>query len=79
MASTSGTHPEKLKQKITAPIHKKGSRQDIKLDRPNSVLTNLKKSVGKVIHDRKHKFADKYENLYPLQFGVRNIHTTNQA
>ena len=75
----SGVHPDKLKIAIVIPIYKKGSKLLASNYRPISLLSNINKIFEKVIFSRVYEFLDKFNCLYPLQFGFRKKHSTEHA
>ena len=73
------THPDRLKTVKVITIFKKGSKLKACNYRPISLLSNINKSLEKVMHNRIDSFLDRYNCLYKLQFGFRSRHSTEQA
>ena len=64
--------------KVT-PLHKKDSCDNPSKYRPTSILSVFSKIIEKLMYDRLYGFLDKFELLYPLQFGFREKHSTTHA
>ena len=66
-----GIFPEALKEAKVVPIHKGGSKSDIKNYRPISLLASFSKVFEKLMHNRVINFLDKYSILCENQYGFR--------
>ena len=79
LSFSTGQHPNILKISKTIPIYKKGSRLLVSNYRPISLLSNLNKTLEKIIHDRIYKFLEDFQCIYSLQFGFWKKHSTSHA
>ena len=79
MSFSTGIHPDKLKVAQVTPIFKKGSRLETCNYRPISLLSNINKIFEKVMYSRVYNFINKFNCLYPLQFGFRGNYSTNHT
>ena len=61
------------------PIHKKESKFDYNNYHPISLLSNLDKILGKLMHNRLYMFLNDDNIIYPLQFGFRQKYFTSFA
>ena len=78
---STGVHPDLFKISKTTTIFKKGSRLQVcnYHYQPISLLSNLNKSLEKLMFSRIHSFLENYKCIYSLQFGFRAKHSTNHA
>ena len=74
-----GIYPDKLKDAIVIPIHKKDSKLEVNNYRPISLLSNLNKIFEKTIYKRIYDFMCNFNCLNELQFGFRAKHSTTHA
>ena len=74
-----GIFPDNLKIGKVNPLYKKDSAENPSNYRPISVLSVFSKIIEKLMHNRLYKFLEKFELLYPLQFGFREKHSTTHA
>ena len=74
-----GMFPSKLKGGKVSPLHKKGSCDNPFNCRPISFLSVFVKIFEKLMHQHLYKFSESFEILYPLQFGLREKHSTSHA
>ena len=44
-----------------------------------SLLSNINKSLEKIVHERTYNFLEKYSCIYKYQYGFRRSHSTNHA
>ena len=65
---TEGVFPEKLKSARVVPIHKEGSRTDVKNYRPITLLASISKVYEKLMHSRIINFLDSNNSLYDMQY-----------
>jgi hypothetical protein len=66
-----GVFPQKLKQSVVIPIHKKGSEKNIDNYRPISLLSNISKIFEKLIHQRLASYLEANCLLSRSQYGFR--------
>ena len=71
--------PSKFKIAEITPIHKKGSKIEIKNHRPISVLPNLSKNFEHLIFNRVKSIIDSFGVLSENQFGFRKHKNTELA
>ena len=69
LSFTTGTFPTLLQTVKVISIHKKGSKLNFTNYRPISLLSNLDKILGKLIHCRLSTSLNNKDSIYPLQFG----------
>ena len=74
-----GTFPTKLKIAKVIPVFKKDSLLNCSNYRPISLLSNIDKIFEKLMYTRVIDFLEKSRSIYPLQFGFRKHHSTNDA
>lgn len=74
-----GLFPEQLKTAKVVPIHKDGSKFDVKNYRPISLLPTFSKIYEKTMHKRIYDFMDAKNILYDLQYGFRRGRSCEQA
>ena len=75
---TNGIFPACLKVARVVPIHKSGTKTEIKNYRPISTLPFIGKLFERLIHSRLYSFFDKYEVFYENQYGfLKNKSTTD--
>ena len=74
-----GIFPDALKVGKVTPPHKKDSCDNLSNYRPISILSVFSKIIEKLTYDHLYGFLDKFELLYPLQFGFREKHSTTHA
>ena len=79
LSLTQGTFPDRLKIAKIIPIHKKGSVKLVENYRPISLLSIFDKIFEKIVYSRIIEFLNRYEILYPYQFGFRAKHSTTLA
>ena len=75
----SGVFPECLKQSKVVPIYKKGDRNTMANYRPISILPTMSKIFEKCISNRLITFLNKYDVIFPRQFGFRTGRSTADA
>ena len=56
-------------------LHRKDSCDNPSNYRPISIFSFFSKIIEKLKYDRLYGFLDKFELLYPLQFGFREKHS----
>ena len=66
-----GVFPQALKTAKVVPVHKGGSKTDIKNYRPISLLATFSKVFEKLMHNRVINFLDTYNILCENQYGFR--------
>ena len=74
-----GIFPDNFKIGKVNPLYRKDSAENPSNYRPISVLSVFSKIMEKLMHNRLYKFLEKFELLYPLQFGFREKHSTTHA
>jgi hypothetical protein len=74
-----GQYPDMLKMATVIPIHKTGSRSDIKNFRPISLLPTLDKIFEHLIYDRLLSFLNNCNTISDQQFGFVSGLNTNFA
>ena len=68
-----------LKSAQVIPVFKNGSRLSCNNYRPISLLSNIGKTIVKLIHKRLNHILEQHKVFYALQFGFRLNITTNNA
>ena len=76
---TTGTFPTLLKTVKVIPIHKKDSKLDFTNYRPLSPLSNLDKTLERLIHSTSSAFLSIKDIIYHLQFGFCQKYSTSLA
>ena len=71
--------PSNLKTAQVIPIFKKDSPLECSNYRSISLLSNIDKILEKLMYSRVIKFFEKSHCIYPLQFGFRKHHSTNDT
>ena len=66
-----GVFPQALKTAKVVPVHKGGSKTDVKNYRPISLLATFSKVFEKLMHNRVINFLDTYNILCENQYGFR--------
>ena len=74
-----GIYPSLLKYYRTTPVHKKGSKTDIKNYRPISVLKTIDKIFEKLLYSRLEGFFSKFNLFSDNQFGFSKGKSTGIA
>ena len=74
-----GFVPWELKIGKITPIFKSGKKGNLSNYRPISVLPVLSKVLEKIVNTRLVSFLDRFNLLYPLQFGFRKTYSTEHA
>ena len=74
-----GIYPSILKISKVIPVHKKDSKLEIVNYRPISLLSNINKIIEKLMFNRLYSFLEFHNCIYDLQFGFREMHSTNHA
>ena len=74
-----GKFPAMLKVAKVIPVFKKDSQLECCNYQPISLLSNIDKIIEKLMYSRVIKFLDNCNSIYPLQFGFRKNHSTNDA
>lgn len=78
LSFSTGIYPNKLKNTIIIPIHKKGDPSDCSNYRPISILSFMAKLFDKAYYNRLLSFAKKNNLISEHQFGFREkLGTTN--
>ena len=75
----SGHHPNKLKIALVTPLHKGGSKSEIKNYRPISIVSVFNKIFQTIIKRKLLNFWKKYNVFVSTQFGFRENHSTTLA
>ena len=73
-----GVFPECLKHAKVTPVYKKGDRKNMSNYRPISILP-MSKIFERCIANRLLDFFDKYEIMFPRQFGFQKGKSTADA
>ena len=76
---TKGKFPDILKIKKPFPNHKKNCKTDVNNYRPISLLSNIRKIIEKIVHDRLYIYLENNNIFYKYQFGFRANHSTNHT
>ena len=66
-----GVFPNPLKAARVVPVHKGGSKTDVKNYRPISLLSSYSKIYEKLMHSRVLSFLDSNGSLFESQYGFR--------
>ena len=76
-----GVVPDCLKSARVTPIYKSGSNcpRTLLNYRPISILPSLSKLYEKLVHSRLLNYLDRFNLLYPRQYGFRPQHSTMDA
>ena len=74
-----GIFPDLLKTAKVIPIHKSGSKIDIKNYRPISLLSTFSKIYEKIMHERLYRFLETKNCLIDTQFGFRKSRSCEHA
>ena len=61
------------------PIQKKNCKTDVNYYRPISLLSNISKSIEKIVHDRLYMHLENNNIFCKYQFRIRANHSTNHA
>ena len=75
----SGHYPDGLKIARVTPLHKRGSKPEMKNYRSISILSAFNKIFETIIKHRLLNFWKKYNVFVPTQFGFRENHSTTLA
>lgn len=75
----SGKVPKHLKSSVIIPIHKSGSKNDIKNYRPISLINNFAKIFEKCLKERLINFFEQNNTLSQNQYGFKKDHSTADA
>ena len=80
---STGTFPDACKIAKVIPPHKKDSNLECNNYRPISLLSNIGKTIEKLIHSRLYYFLENNKFTYNLQItlftGFRSVHSSNHA
>ena len=79
LSFSTGHFPSNLKTAKVIPIFKKDSPLECSNYRPISLLSNIDKFFEKLMFSRIIKFLETSCCIYPLQFGFRKHHSTNDT
>lgn len=79
MSLKKGVFPNVLKVAVITPIHKQGSKNQVKNYRPVSVLCAMSKIFEKVMYNRLVCYLNECNILYKHQYGFRKGHSTDHA
>ena len=79
LSFSTGQFPSKLKTAKVIPIFKKDSPLECSNYRPISLLSNIDKIFEKLMYSRLIQFLEKFNCIYPLQFGFRKHHSTDDT
>ena len=74
-----GVFPSVLKTAKVVPVFKKDSKLDYSNYRPISLLSNVKKTLEKLMYKRLYTFLNSNNIIYNLQFGFRQQYSTSHA
>ena len=69
LSFTTGIFPDSLKIAKVTPVYKKGSKLECANYRPITLLSNLNKTIEKLIHQRLLGFLNDQKVLYKKQLG----------
>ena len=76
---STGVFPTILKVAKVVPVYKKDSNFDFSNYRPVSLLSNIEKILEKLMYNKIYNFFTKNNLIYPLQFVLRQQHSTFHA
>ena len=79
LSMTIGEFPKSFKVGKITPIHKSGSKKDVKNYRPISSLPFFSKVFERIIHDRFFKFLQKFNLIFAHQYGFIKKRSTIDA
>ena len=79
LSMTIGEFPKSFKVGKITPIHKSGSKKDVKNYRPISSLPFFSKVFERIIHDRLFKFLQKFNLIFAHQYGFIKKRSTIDA
>ena len=79
LSFSTGQFPSQLKVAKVIPVFKKDSPLVCSNYRPISLLSNIDKIIEKLMYSRVIKFLEVTNCIYPLQFGFRKQHSTNDT
>ena len=71
LSFSSGIFPSVLKSAKVVPVYKKDPKLDYQNYRPISLLSNIEKSLEKLMYRCLYKFLNNNNIVYELQFGFR--------
>ena len=74
---SSGVFPSILETGKVIPVHKNESKLFYPNYRPISLLSNIDKTIEKIMYNRIYKFLDKNNIIYFLQFGFQQHYSTS--
>ena len=74
-----GVFPECFKHATVTPVYKNGDRKKMSNYRPISILPTMSKIFERCISNRLLDFVDKYEIMFPRQFGFQKGKSTADA
>ena len=74
-----GVFPSVLETAKVVPFFKKDSKLDYSNYRPISLLSNVKKTLEKLMYKRLYTFLNSNNIIYNLQFGFRQQYSTSHA
>jgi hypothetical protein len=76
LSLSQGIFPKEMKVAILIPIFKSGLKDEAGNYRPISLLTSFSKIFERIMHTRLSNFFKLEKLFYELQFGFREIHST---
>ena len=79
LSFTTGIFPDSLKIAKVTPVYKKGSKLECTNYTPISLLSNLDKTIEKLMHKRLMGFLNDQKVLYKKQFGFQKKISTAHA
>ena len=74
-----GVFPYVLKTPNLVPLFKKDLKLDYSNYRPTTLLSNIEKTLEKIMYKRLYNFLNKNNVIYNLQFGFRQQYSTSHA
>ena len=77
LSITLGTFPDASKIAKVKPLFKKGSKTDLSICRPISLLPLLSRVFERLVLDQTEDFLSLNKVLYDYQFGLRKNHSTD--